>query len=74
MGVSRAILGSSPARSEEVHFPFLLSKTFTFTDLVPIYQGPLQAEETSPETVALWKQVVWPWLGYRITEGAFSQT
>lgn len=45
---SRAILGSGPGLSREVHFPFLLL-TFTFIDLTYIYQGSLGAEETPLE-------------------------
>lgn len=46
----RAILDSGPALSGEVHFPFLLLKTFMFTDLAYIYQGPLWAKKTSLKT------------------------
>lgn len=50
VGIRRAILDLGPALSGEVHFPFLLLKTFTFTGLAYIYQGPLWAKETSLKT------------------------
>ena len=43
-------MGSGPALSREVHFPFLLL-TFMFNDLPYIYQDSLRAEEISSETV-----------------------
>lgn len=50
-GMRRAILDSGPTLSGEVHFPFLLLKMLTFTDLAYIYQGPLWAEEISLKIV-----------------------
>ena len=46
----RAMLASGPALSGQVRFPFLLLKTFTFTDLAYIYQGTYGLRRP------LWKQ------------------